>query len=302
MKIGYPCINWTIGCKGDRTFRLKSYSENRLITTVRNNLDCLMQMLRFNAYHDILFFRITSDLIPFASHPICQFDWVTHFRNKLAEIGGCITTHHMRISMHPGQFAVINSPVVGVFGKTVEELRYHAKVLDTMGLDSTARIQLHVGGVYGNKEESIRRFVQRYDGLDEGIKRRLVIENDDRAYTVRDCLRIHAETGVPILFDTLHHQLNSSGESIAQAIALLSKTWQDADGIPMVDYSCRRPGRSRISHADSIDLDHFERFLSETQAVDFDVMLEIKDKEASALRAVQVAGNDARFFRRQGRG
>jgi UV DNA damage endonuclease len=302
MKIGYPCINWTIGCKGDRTFRVKSYSESRLIATAGNNLDCLLQMLWFNADHDILFFRITSDLIPFASHPICQFDWLTHFRDELAEIGGCITAHYMRISMHPGQFAILNSPVVGVFEKTVEELRYHVKVLDAMGLDSTAKIQLHVGGVYGNKEESIRRFVQRYDDLDEAIKRRLVIENDDRAYTVGDCLRIHAEAGVPILADALHHQLNSSGESIAQAIASLSKTWQDADGIPMVDYSGRGPGRSRISHADSIDLDHFEQLLLETQPVDFDIMLEIKDKEASALKAVQVARNDVRFFRGQDKG
>jgi UV DNA damage endonuclease len=281
MKIGYPCINWTIGCKGHRTFRLKSYSERRLIDTAGHNLDCLLQMLRFNVEHDILFFRISSALIPFASHPIRQFDWLTYFRDRLGEIGAYVRAQRIRISMHPGQFAILNSPPENVVENTVKELRYHVELLDAMSLDTTAKIQLHVGGVYGNKKESIGRFVQRYGNLDEAIKRRLVIENDERTYTVEDCLRVYTETAVPILFDVLHHELNNSGESIARAITRLSKTWQDKDGIPMVDYSCRKAGRSKISHTDSID---------------FDIMLEIKDKEASAVKALAVARKDERFF------
>lgn len=203
--------------------------------------------------------------------------------------------------MHPGQFAILNSPVDNVLENTVKELRYHVEILDAMSLDTTAKIQIHVGGAYGNKEESIWRFVQRYDNLDEAIKRRLVVENDERTYTVSDCRRVYTETGVPILVDVLHHELNNSGESIAQAITHLSKSWEDKDGIPMVDYSCRKAGRSKISHGDSIDLAHFEHFLTETRPIDFDVMLEIKDKEASALKAVPMARNDRRFFRRQDR-
>jgi UV DNA damage endonuclease len=243
-----------------------------------------------------LFFRITSDLIPFASHPICQFDWLSYFQDKLAEIGAYVRAHHLRISLHPGQFAILNSRVENVVVNTIKELRYHVELLDAMNLDTSAKIQLHVGGVYGNKEESIWRFVRRYDNLDEAIKRRLVIENDERTYAASDCLRVYTETGVPVLFDVLHHELSNSGESIAQAITRLSKTWQDKDGIPMVDYSCRKAGRSKISHTDSIDLSHFERFLIETRPIDFDIMLEIKDKEASALKAVPVARKDERFF------
>jgi UV DNA damage endonuclease len=246
-----------------------------------------------------LFFRITSDLIPFASHPICQFDWLTYFRDKFAEIGAYVRAHHVRISMHPGQFAVLNSPVDDVLGNTIKELRYHVEVLDAMSLDTSAKIQLHVGGVYGNKEESIWRFVRQYNKLDEAIKRRLVIENDDRTYAASDCVRIYAETGVPILVDVLHHELNNSGESITDAITRLSKTWEDKDGILMVDYSCHKAGSSKVSHTYSIDLAHFEHFLIETRPIDFDVMLEIKDKEASALKAVPMARNDRRFFRRQ---
>jgi len=147
VKIGYPCINWSIGCKGDRTFRLRNYSEDRLISTVRNNLDCLLKMLRFNVTHDILFFRITSDLIPFASHPVCEFHWQGYFRKELEEIGGFIQGNRIRISMHPDQFVLINAEDNGIVERSIEELQYHAEVLDLMRLDETAKIQIHIGGM-----------------------------------------------------------------------------------------------------------------------------------------------------------
>ncbi len=300
MKIGYPCINWTIGCKGDKTFRLKSYSEPRLIDTVTNNLDCLSEMLTFNVNHNILFFRITSDLVPFASHPVCKIDWLKYFKDQFASIGAFIRSNDIRISMHPGQYTVLNSPDAGILERTIKELRYHADVLDALDLDVSAKIQIHVGGVYGDKNESLGRFVQRYRDLDEVFKRRLVIENDDRNYTVHDCMKIHAETGVPVLFDVFHHELNHSRSSGAKTLPEITATWQEHDGIPMVDYSSyHSSGGRKVSHTESIDSSHFERFLAATQPYDIDIMLEIKDKEASALKAVEIARKDSRFFHSQ---
>jgi UV DNA damage endonuclease len=301
VKTGYPCINWTIGCKGDRTFRLKSYSEPRLIDTVTNNLGCLSDMLAFNVKQNILFFRITSDLVPFASHPVCQFDWLKYFKDQLASIGAFIRLNDIRISMHPGQYTLLNSPDPGILARTIRELRYHTDLLDALDLDVSAKVQIHVGGVYGNRNQSLRQFVQRYRDLDETFKRRIVIENDDRSYTVHDCMRIYAETGVPILFDVFHHELNHSGSSSANTLAEITETWQEHDGIPMVDYSHHRIGGRKVSHAESIDSYNFERFLATTQPYDIDIMLEIKDKETSALKAVEIAGKDRRFFRAQTR-
>ncbi|MFW6125553.1 MAG: UV DNA damage repair endonuclease UvsE [Chloroflexota bacterium] len=297
VKIGYPSINWHIGCKGNRTFRLSSYSEERLISTVSNNLDCLRQILRFNVNHNILFFRITSDLIPFASHPVCQFAWAGFFAGDFASIGSYIRAHGVRISMHPGQYVVLNTPNAVTLDSTLSDLDYHAAVLDAMGLDASAKIQVHVGGVYGDREASIRRFVGRYERLDGHIKRRLVIENDERSYMLSHCLRIHEETGIPVLFDVFHHELNNLGEPIADAFPLFTATWADPDGLPLVDYSHRSPGKPGPGHADTVDLQHFAGFLQESRPFDFDVMLEIKDKEASALKAVGIAKDDERFIR-----
>jgi len=295
LKIGYPCINRSIGCKSSRTFRLKSYSEERLIETITNNLDCLVEIFKFNIKHNILFFRITSDLIPFASHPICNFNWPRYFRRKFKEIGRLIKTHDIRISMHPDQFVLINSIDDEVFKNSLRELIYHAQVLDLMELDFSAKIQIHIGGVYGDKEKSIKRFIERFWKLDEFIKKRLVIENDDRFYNLKDCLQINSQTGVPILFDNFHHELNNSGETISEAFKLFTTTWKEKDGIPMVDYSSQQKGKQKGKHVDSLNLEHFKNFLEKTKSFDFDIMLEIKDKEKSALKAIQVALEEDRL-------
>jgi len=173
--------------------------------TVKSNLACLAKILRFNVKHNILFFRITSNIVPFASHPICNFDWQGHFGKQFQEIGDFIKNQGMRISMHPDQFTLINSLDNRVFKNSVRELVYHAQVLDLMELDTSAKIQIHVGGTYRDKDRSMIRFVERFEKLDEIVKRRLVIENDDRHYTLRDCLQIGAKTRVPVLFDVFHH-------------------------------------------------------------------------------------------------
>lgn len=296
MRIGYPCINTTIGCASSRTFRLKSYSEKRLVETVESNLSCLDKILSFNVKHNLMFFRITSDLIPFASHPICKFSWQQYFEEQFQEIGDLIKNNGVRISMHPDQFTLINSLDNRVFENSVRELVYHAQVLDLMALDTSAKIQIHVGGVYKDKEKSIKRFIQRFKRLDDIVKKRLVVENDDSRYNLKECLKINAETRIPVLFDIFHHEVNNYGESLQEAFDLFTKTWGNADGLPMVDYSSQKTGFRIGNHVETIDLEHFRKFLNESRPYNFDVMLEIKDKEKSALRAIEIACHDVRFL------
>ena len=101
MRISYPYINRIINCTASNTFRLKSYTESRVKQTVKNNLECLRRILQFNLEHKLFFFRISSDLVPFASHPINRFNWQTHFQEDFEEIGKFINKNRIRISMHP---------------------------------------------------------------------------------------------------------------------------------------------------------------------------------------------------------
>ena len=289
MKIGYPCINRNIGCTANSTFRLANFSEENLIEKVENNLSCLMRILEYNLKNNILFFRISSDIVPFASHPINIFDWKSHFMTKLKKIGDFIKANNMRISMHPDQFVIINALDKKIVNKSVAELRWHCELLDAMGLDYSAKVQIHVGGVYGDKERALERFITEYKKLPECIKKRLTIENDDRLFHLKDCLEIHSKTKIPIIFDNLHHECLNNGESIRDATIAASQTWREKDGILMCDYSSQEPGERKGKHIKNINISKFKKYLKELEGLDFDIMLEIKDKEPSALKALKVA-------------
>ena len=297
MRIGYPCINRTIDCNANSTFRLKSYSETRLKDSIRNNLDCLRRILQFNLEHMLFFFRISSDIVPFASHPTNRFNWQKYFQEEFEEIGEFIIKNRIRISMHPDQFTLINSIKDEIFERSKNELKYHAEILDLMKLDTSAKIQIHVGGAYGDKKKSMERFVARFNKLDDSILGRLVIENDDNLYDLNDCLKINAQTQIPILFDDFHHNLNNSATQTKQeCFQLTVKTWNEKrDGIPMVDYSSQKTNGSPRQHSETINMEDFDLFLKQTISFDFDLMLEIKDKEKSAIKAVNFAIKDWRI-------
>ncbi|MFA6072804.1 MAG: UV DNA damage repair endonuclease UvsE [Candidatus Woesearchaeota archaeon] len=289
MKIGYPCINWSIGCTANTTFRLANYTDQLLLEKSINNIGCLKKILKYNLDHDIFLFRIGSDFIPFASHEICNVEWDLMLKEAFIDIGNFIKEHNMRISMHPDQFVLLNSEKKDVLENSIKELVYHAKLLDVMDLDETAKIQIHVGGVYDDKEKSIERFVKNYKKLPERVKARLIIENDDKSYSLKDCLEIHKKTKVPIIFDAFHHECLNNEEPLAEAVKLASKTWKKKDGILIMDYSSQKMGERKGAHATNIDEQLFKKFLEETKGLDFDLMLEIKDKEKSALKAISIA-------------
>lgn len=286
MKIGFPSINYEVNCKPNKKFKLQSYSEKIFLDTVKSNLECTKKTILENIKQDYLFFRISSDIVPFASHPICKVNWQKEFQKEFKEIGKIIKKHGMRISMHPDQFVVINSPNNEIVQRSVKELEYHADVLHLMDLGTDAKIQIHVGGVYNDKEESINRFIKNFDVLPEKVKKRLAIENDDVSYSVKDCLKISKQTGIPIIFDYFHHECLNNKEKPFEAFIECQKTWKKNDGIIMLDYSSQQQGERKGKHAETLNEDHFKEFLKQLNGQDFDLMLEIKDKEKSAKKVL----------------
>lgn len=287
MKIGYPCINRTIGVSASRSFRLASYSPERLRSTVQENLAGLQGILEWNRDRGVRFFRISSETIPFASHPVMDVDWQREFRSEFAAIGEYIRSQDMRVNMHPGQYTLLSSPRPDVQARSVAELVYHAELLDLLELDRTHVIQIHVGGVYGDRAATISTVIARIAGLPDDVRNRLVIENDEHHYPLADCLSISGETGLPVLLDVFHHSILNSGESIPAAVDAAGKTWSE-HGLPMIDFSSQNGSLRVGAHALALNEEDFRTFLKVLGNRDVDIMLEIKDKEASALQALSI--------------
>ncbi|EFC41991.1 predicted protein [Naegleria gruberi] len=307
MKIGYVGMNRALKLTTSNTTRLNNVSPKKIKEKLLVNIDHLKKMLKWNVQKNLLFFRIGSEFVPFASHEKVrdeefkqEFNWIEECEDDLKEIGKFVKENNIRISMHPDQFVLINSPDMEIFNRSYEELNYHAQLMNTMGLDTTHKFQIHLGGKYDDKRKSMQRFVDRYkNNLNDAIRARCVLENDDRIYSLEDVYWIHQQCGIPILFDTLHHEcLNSNGDSLEVAFKKAASTWDPVkDGVPLIDYSDQEPGARIGNHRKSIELKHFKKVICDKlmkcknddgEFIEFDVMLEIKDKDASAIKILPV--------------
>lgn len=290
MAIGYACMH--IGNEKTKfsAIRLKNATPDRIRSVIAANLKALEYVIEYNNENDIRLFRISSEIIPFASHPVNKVEWWKEFKDELDYIGGKIAEYKMRVSMHPGQYTVLNSPVEGIYEKSVQELEYHCRVLDSLGCDSTCKMTLHIGGVYCDKKTAIVRFVRRYKELSDNIKRRLIIENDDKSYNVEDVLSISERTGIPVVYDSFHNENNGVEGNLSTYdwIDICRSTWRSEDGLQKIHYSQANDNGVLGAHSQHIISKDFMDFYNGLHNKDIDIMIEVKDKNLSATKCLML--------------
>lgn len=286
MRLGYVSQNMTLGISASHGFRLDNLTEQRLKEIIDLNLGELKKIIDWNSQKDIRLYRISSKIIPFASHSEMTFDWRNRYFSELGKIGSLIKKAGIRVSMHPGQYTVLNSPHEQIVENSLRELTYHTDFLDLLEMDSSNKVVVHIGGVYGNKRIAIKRFIENFTSLPESAKKRTVIENDENSYSVTDCLHVSRAIGAPVVFDYLHYTLFRDGDEtpLEDLLCDVFETWRLADGMPKIHFSTQAIGKPRGSHALEVDSDEFLQFIEKVKSLDFDVMFETKDKEKSALR------------------
>jgi UV DNA damage endonuclease len=288
--IGYACINVQIDLTTNRTFRLAKLSEEQARQTAAVNFAALQEILKWNVQHGIRLFRVGSSIIPFASHEQFTLDWSSAFAGEIASIRQYVKDNGLRLSMHPGQYTVLNSPNPKTLADSVREIEWQTRLVSLLDPEQGVAV-LHVGGAYGDKVKAIDRFADHfYSYLSDNARSRLVVENDDVTFNLDDVLSLHDMTGSPIIFDILHHKANHVGndwtERLLPKLERVVASWRGK--VPKVHLSSPKAG-SKTTHADYIEQPDFEELLYWMDQLNnkgpFDVMIEakLKDKAVQAL-------------------
>ena len=309
LNIGYACINMQLSYPKlyghnpkdkpittnrsmiRRTFDTKGvqYASEKTLLNVKD-LDTIID---WNIMYGYKFFRITSNLAPWKS----EYDWsdMPHIKDikwYLHSIGVKALTHEVRLTSHPGPFNVLTSPHEHVVKNCVNDLTNHGDVFDMMNLSRTPynKINIHIGGVYGDKQSAMDRFCKNFELLPDSVKTRLTVENDDKAsmYSVQDLYDgVYKRIGIPIVFDYHHHRFNTGDLSEQEALELAISTWPE-DIVPVVHYS---ESRSKEQLDESIKPQAHSDYVYDyidTYGNNVDIMIEAKHKELAVKKYTEL--------------
>lgn len=287
--IGYACIPVSLDYRTNRRFMLKNFTEERFYEVVKENLQDLRLILEANLKNNICFFRISSDIIPFGSHEINKIKWWEIFEKELTSIGEFIKENNIRVSMHPGQYTILNSSSQEVVVRSIKEIEYHNMFLNSLGLNYTHKIVLHIGGAYGDKLSALERFKNNFKNLSYSARGRLIIENDDKIYNIEEVLGLCRDINVPAVFDNLHNKCNPSLDNdIDKIFKEVISTWKDNDGKPKIHYSDSDKLKKMGAHSQFVHTKNFLEYYNTVKKYDVDIMLEVKDKDISAIKCVNL--------------
>lgn len=307
MNFGYACINMTLSdCpKSKRVTTNRSMVKRTFLSRglqyaselALQNAKDLLKILEWNEKNNIKFFRMSSDMFPWASeYRLSDLPDYHDIAYHLDVAGAYATRNGHRITCHPGPFNVLGSPRTEVVEKTIRELELHSEIFDLMGFyDATPynKINIHVGGTYGGDfGNTALRWCENYLRLSPNCQNRLTLENDDKSsmWSVRDIYdRIYKVVGVPIVFDYHHHRFCTGGQTEEEALKLAASTWKGVK--PVVHLS-----ESRALEFDDATIrpqahSDFINNPIKNYGQEHDIMLECKKKELALLRYRKIMEN-----------
>jgi UV DNA damage endonuclease len=257
----------------------------KLRALAHSNADALDRAVAACRRLGIRAFRVSSNLLPLATHPDYQYSVADLPAETLAlfrQAGATADEAGLRLSFHPDQFILLGSPTAAVTEASFRDLAVHGDLADLLGADV---INLHAGGAYGDKPQALARVARNLARLPDRVRQRLTFENDDITYHVRDLLPLCRAEGVPLAYDVHHHRCLPDGLSVAEATALARATWGDRE--PLFHVSSPKGGweaRKPREHADFIDPADFP---AEWRGLPITVDVEAKAKEQAVLALQQ---------------
>lgn len=319
VRFGYVAMSTVIkDCSPSKTMTMASFKKlddreaalRRLENLARMNLHNTLRLMKHNVGSDIFVYRLTSKLIPLATHPDLQ-DWnpFAALAEEFAEVGQYVKKHGMRVSFHPDHFTVLSTPRPEVLVSSIRDLQHHTDMLNAMGLPAMAKNNIHIGGAYGDKPVAAKRFEKHFRELPAAVQARITLENDDKTFTAPETLAVCQNVGLPMVLDIHHQWVNNEGELPWELWPDIQQTWRSELAQkdvpsgelfpPKIHVSSPRSPSDPRSHADGVEpaplVAFLKRIAADTPAVD--VMIEAKLKDGAlfglmeAMKELADAGN-----------
>ena len=243
-----------------------------LATIARDNAAALDAAVRRCRELGIGAFRINSQILPLATHPVSGYTLaaldgdaardaaVEPLAEAFARVRPLAAELDVRLSFHPDQFVVLNSEREAVREASVREIEFQALVAELVGADT---LTLHVGGAAGGTEAAVGRLERTLDALTDRARARLAFENDDRLFAPADLLPLCERAGVALVYDSHHHRCRPDDLTVEEASLRAAATWARRDAAlgpaarePYFHVSSPRDGwdaRNPRPHADYVD-------------------------------------------------
>ncbi|WP_010283654.1 UV DNA damage repair endonuclease UvsE [Bacillus timonensis] len=267
--------------KEERMEKLKFVTAQNLLHTKR--------ILHYNIAHEIEVYRLSSSIVPLATHPEVLWDFITPFRQEWDELGQLIQQSNMRVSFHPNQFTLFTSPRDEVTTNAVADMEFHYKMLKAMNALEKGILNIHIGGAYGDKENSLIRFHKNLKKLPKEVKKQMTLENDDKTYNVEETLIACEKENIPMILDYHHYMANIGEVDLPLYLERIFNTWKERPTVPKVHISSPKSDKAYRSHADFVSLDFIMPFLKMAKDLnqDFDIMIEAKQKNLAMHKLVE---------------
>lgn len=275
-----------------KLFQQRPYDEAmaRAIEVGRKNLAATQRILYFNAAHGIKLYRLSSSLIPLATHPEVGIDVRAVYAEELRALGDFAKQHDIRLTMHPNQFTLLNG-ADKVTAAALKDLAYHTDLLDGMGLDEQHKVNIHIGGAYGDKPKAIAKLYENFPQVPDNVRRRLTFENDDKTFTMLETLEVCETLQQPMMLDIHHDWCNKSEQTPIELLPRIHVTW---GAVPMkIHVSSPKDASDFRAHSDFIDPERLLEFLKACKSAGLprvDVMVEAKQKDFACLKLAEDLG------------
>lgn len=290
INLGLCCINTELRKKNifnSRTTIRKNFSIEKAKSLSLLNVKDLIPMIEYNHKNNIKCFRWSSDIFPHFTDTETTPYTIDFAKDDLQRAGQLAQQYSQRIVMHPGQYNQIGAKTASVFEKTIADLDHHAHILDTAGIDENGVVIVHGGGTYGDKESTKRRWIEQFDDLPSRVKRRLVIENCEKCYSVRDVLDLSQACKIPVVFDCHHYDcytllhLDEPQETVETMMDEIVESWGNRRMLCHVSSQGDGP---LGHHSDYIDTIPNYMFDFPVQEYDLEVEAKMKEKAIFKLR------------------